>query len=491
METWLRRCELDFKHTIGFSLNRFLLPARFSLISFSEASRLHFTAKTAEQALLIIHREGFGFVASHGTHFVEGLKAAQDVLGKGKGTPHLLIFSDGRPADGTQMLQAAQKMLHECPTLRMHAIGFGDGLDFELLQQLTSIGRGTFVPSTRSVTALHSAFASVTSTITATQTVTSSSRKSSSFSFRGPQPPSSAEDALHESKTQGLELRDVTFERANQFVWNPESSTDFKVRRRWFTFNGKDFKMHEWFKGYNHNPVSIRLHPFTQGGMRLVYCFRDSTIPLYVQQRLDQRGGRDARMVAKLSKYADAWHNSSDIVSAHAKSSAVARFYSRVFRFAVIDSLGWAGHNMARIIFVECYLYKAEGQDNTPAPFFVGERFLPGVFRKYNSNHGYVDPEVPESEVAQAFSHFTFQASRGKHMVLDLQGVHLDKAQRRKPHLILTDPQVVSVERSFGPGDVGEEGMRAFFRSHRCGVTCKKLGLDQDAWKKSHRTRKD
>ena len=279
-------------------------------------------------------------------------------------------------------------------------------------------------------------------------------------------------------------------------VWNTKNSISFEVHRRWFYFTGKQFKLHEQSAAYKQNPVSMKLQPFTQGGMRFVYCFKDSTIPLYYEQRHDtfamQEAGTDARMVAKLPKYADAWHNSSEIVSAHAHSSAVARCYSRIFRLVVMDRLGWEGRKMCRIIFVECYVYKAEGKGKAPAPFFVGERFLPGVFRKYNSNHGYVDLEAPESEVAQAFSHFTFQASCGKYMVLDLQGVHLDKAQRRKPHLILTDPQVVSVERSFGPGDLGEEGMRAFFRSHRCGATCKKLGLDQDAWKKSQRTaRKD
>ena len=477
-------------------LTRHLPPsssARFSLISFSETSKVHFTRRTAGEAKLLVTQLCSGFVASRGTHFVEGLKVATWLLRAVQtslGTPHLLIFSDGKPADGTQMLQAAQKMLEEFPSLRIHAIGFGDGLDFELLQQLTSIGRGSFASSSRSVAALHSAFASVTSTITATQTVTSASRKSSSFSFRGNQPPSSGEDALHGSKKQ-LTQREVSFEPCS-FVWNTKNSISFEVHRRWFYFTGKQFKLHEQSAAYKQNPVSMKLQPFTQGGMRFVYCFKDSTIPLYYEQRHDtfamQEAGTDARMVAKLPKYADAWHNSSEIVSAHAHSSAVARCYSRIFRLVVMDRLGWEGRKMCRIIFVECYVYKAEGKGKAP----VGERFLPGVFRKYNSNHGYVDLEAPESEVAQAFSHFTFQASCGKYMVLDLQGVHLDKAQRRKPHLILTDPQVVSVERSFGPGDLGEEGMRAFFRSHRCGATCKKLGLDQDAWKKSQRTaRKD
>ena len=78
--------------------------------------------------------------------------------------------------------------------------------------------------------------------------------------------------------------------------------------------------------------------------------------------------------------------------------------------------------------------------------------------------------EAADSEVAQAFSHFTFQASRGKQMVLHLQGVHLE-----------IDPQVVSEDRSFGPGDLGFAGMRAFFRSHRCGITCQQL-----AWTEKH-----
>ena len=69
------------------------------------------------------------------------------------------------------------------------------------------------------------------------------------------------------------------------------------------------------------------------------------------------------------------------------------------------------------------------------------ERYLPGVFLKYNSNAGYVNREAPDSEIAQPFSHYTFQ------------------------------------DRSFGPGDLGFHGMWAFFRSHRCGTTrlCAKM----------------
>ena len=225
--------------------------------------------------------------------------------------------------------------------------------------------------------------------------------------------------------------------------------------------------------------------------MRHVYCFKDSSVKLWAEQGRDeiamQAAGTDARMVAKLSRYTDEWHNSFDVVSAYAKSSAIAKWYSRIFMLAAADRLGLKGRSMARIIFVECYIYEARDGYDAPTKFFVGERYLPGSFLKYNSNHGYVNPEAPATEIAQAFSHFTFEASGGKHMVLDLQGVYVDKEHRRRPHIIMTDPQVVSLEKSFGPGDLGVEGMRAFFHSHKCGPTCHQMRLDPYTLKRLRR----
>ena len=466
-------------------------PHKFSLVSFNQQSRVHFPAKTAKQA--IHHLKQVDFAASYGTHFVQGLAAAKDLLPVAKGTPHLLFFTDGRPADGTQMIQLAQQMMGACADLRIHAIGFGDGLDFDMLQQLTSIGRGTFAPSGRSIVALDHAFASVTTTITVTQTVTSQSSKSSkssAFSFQGTQAPSCQDDSSRNSRQQNLTLRNANFEPANQYFWGPNRSVSFTCCCRYFTFDGKCFQEHAKSSAYQRYPVSLRLQPFTQGGMRLVYCFKDSLIPSYVDQfAVDEYGGNDARLVAKLSRYVDDWHNSYEVVSSYAKSSAAAKFYARVFGFTALERIGFDARKMPRLVFVECNLYEAEKGSDAPATFMVGERYLPGLFRKYNSNHGYVDLEAPDSDIAQAFSHFTFEASRGKHMVLDLQGVHLGKGQRFRPHLILTDPQVVSLERSFGPGDLGEKGMRAFFRTHKCGKTCRQMKLDEHAWKRLRLTR--
>ena len=46
------------------------------------------------------------------------------------------------------------------------------------------------------------------------------------------------------------------------------------------------------------------------------------------------------------------------------------------------------------------------------APGFIGKSpGGSGAFLKYNSNHGYVNHEAPDNEIAQAFSHFTYDFS--------------------------------------------------------------------------------
>ena len=178
----------------------------FSMLSFSQKSCVHFVNRSAREASP--SQENFGkLAASLGTHYVVGLEAAERLAKMPPGgIPHLLVFSDGRPADGKQMIQFAQRMLSD-----LHAIGFGDGLDFDALPQLTSIGCGTFAPSGKSVIALNHAFASVTSSVTETQTVASRSIKSSAFTFNGLPGQSSADAA------KDFQLRKVDFEPSASF----------------------------------------------------------------------------------------------------------------------------------------------------------------------------------------------------------------------------------------------------------------------------------
>lgn len=124
------------------------------------------------------------------------------------------------------------------------------------------------------------------------------------------------------------------------------------------------------------------------------------------------------------------------------------------------------------------------------------EKRLEGDFAKFSNTVGDVLEHEP---LALAFSHWTYVRSKGALMVVDVQGV-----RRSKNELRLTDPAIHSNfggTRATGPGscsmhmaqgspaagrgrgplfglnDLGVEGMRKFFRTHRCVEECRRLRL--------------
>uniref|UniRef100_A0A452VAM3 non-specific serine/threonine protein kinase n=1 Tax=Ursus maritimus TaxID=29073 RepID=A0A452VAM3_URSMA len=102
------------------------------------------------------------------------------------------------------------------------------------------------------------------------------------------------------------------------------------------------------------------------------------------------------------------------------------------------------------------------------------EKYMTGEFRKYNNNNGdEIAPSNTLEELMLAFSHWTYEYTRGELLVLDLQGVGEN----------LTDPSVIKPEdkRSrgmvFGPANLGEDAIRNFIAKHRCNSCCRKLKL--------------
>jgi len=260
-------------------------------------------------------------------------------------------------------------------------------------------------------------------------------------------------------------LRPVTFEPPENGEFGRRDVLHFHIERCMFQYDGTTF--HE--SRCPPAEVARRLRPCMRGGMRLVYGFQDTTV-------VKDEG---SWMVAKASRFLDDACNTLAVVESHAKSTAVARYYAARFneRLRVAPS----GKQQLKasaptIFFVPCYVYtmaESENSHKDEPQIFAAERFLPGAFLKYNSNNGYVcDDAVRHHEAVQAFTHFSYVASEGRLLVADLQGVARDS------ETLLTDPQVLSLEGSFGPGDLGEAGMRTCLAAHRCGPTCKKLGLD-------------
>jgi hypothetical protein len=101
------------------------------------------------------------------------------------------------------------------------------------------------------------------------------------------------------------------------------------------------------------------------------------------------------------------------------------------------------------------------------------EPFIDGEYVKYNNNTIFVkrdSPDDPFNQIAQAFSHFTFERSWGHFLVNDLQGVG---------HL-LTDPAIQTLDHErfkLTDTNLHEEGFKFFFAAHECNSTCHKLGL--------------
>nr|XP_033775788.1 transient receptor potential cation channel subfamily M member 7 [Geotrypetes seraphini] len=106
--------------------------------------------------------------------------------------------------------------------------------------------------------------------------------------------------------------------------------------------------------------------------------------------------------------------------------------------------------------------------------WFAVEECMAGEFRKYNNNNG--DEIIPMNmleETMLAFSHWTYEYTRGELLVLDLQGVGEN----------LTDPSVIkagekrSYDMVFGPANLGDDAIKNFRAKHHCNSCCRKLKL--------------
>jgi len=272
--------------------------------------------------------------------------------------------------------------------------------------------------------------------------------------------------------------------------------------------------------------LAFYMHPFAQGVER--FCYRCAEIRVPASLRAEFEGGADfaalrgaRRPVSKEAKHEE--NLGSGFQTAMARLQTEAAETARVFNRRVENVLDGSAHAPLHLDFLEADVWWCYNEIFVPShAWFLVEEELEGRFRKWNNNNGVVysssaaaaqsrtggrttatvlgaicededgeeedeaddetdgaTGEVALDELPQCFSHFSHTHTNGKTLVCDLQGVW-----NALDGFVLTDPVIhyVSSRRGSrrhhnGGTDKGAAGVLAFFKSHRCGALCRRLGL--------------
>nr|XP_054762938.1 eukaryotic elongation factor 2 kinase-like [Lytechinus pictus] len=195
--------------------------------------------------------------------------------------------------------------------------------------------------------------------------------------------------------------------------------------------------------------VKITSEPFAHGAMR--ECFR----------------------MKKKSNFSKAqnWKNAGNFVAKRYMETVDRDVYFQDVRLQM-DAKIWGEefnrHNPPKKVDI-FQMAVIEFMDRPGKPLFHLESYIEGKYMKYNSNSGFVRDEALRL-TPQAFSHFTFERSGHKLIVVDIQGVGD----------LYTDPQIhTSTGKEYNDGNLGSRGMALFFATHACNEICDHLELTQ------------
>ncbi|KAL4497284.1 hypothetical protein ABPG72_011219 [Tetrahymena utriculariae] len=203
--------------------------------------------------------------------------------------------------------------------------------------------------------------------------------------------------------------------------------------------------------------LTVNKEKFSEGAMREAFKASDQDF--------------DIELVAKLHKEIEL-NRKYNFLKNELTALILAQFFLTEFNQRILFTMDESELPPQILRFVDCYIYEVKEEGERNSYFYSVENFMKGDFQKYNNNAGYViDGDMrKESQLSQAFSHFTWQYSQGNCMVVDLQGSEDGQ---------LTDPQIHTLKKTkkFGQGDLGYEGILRFFRTHTCTAFCKSLQL--------------
>jgi len=191
--------------------------------------------------------------------------------------------------------------------------------------------------------------------------------------------------------------------------------------------------------------VAIERKPFNEGGMRLVYrC-----------EEIDEKDNSRILSCAKVFKDGEGAQAYFD----EAMTQMVAESYAQEFNreCSKMDLT----YNVGFVPVSVLHLKTPEGR----RLIYNVEPMLKGHYIKHNDNDGHIETNLL---LPQAFSHYTYERSNNLLVVVDIQGVGS----------FYTDPQIHSFDgEGFGLGNMGQEGLTKFLKTHECNEICGLLRL--------------
>ena len=468
-----------------------------------------------EQSTVLVHQQPTDWVLfnslidllrtaepqDHGMYLPALEKAKEALLRNPRGDCGLLLLflSDGRPSDAIEVPDEGSWFQQEKARIRawqalvetsfgdlasglgrrltVGAVGLGgSGADFPVLESIVHIVRrygstGIFSTVELDAGALTRAFTSLATSLTATK-MELTSVTGSRLTVRDVQRDMQAPLWDGRRPTASWYLYTRTVER---LVWR-DSKEDGYWKRVPF--------IHPKACGVAY-PETI----FGEGAERMVWKFRE----------VDASGkfvGRE--MVAKQSRFIEDVR-SDDLYTFHrtfCETQKMAQRLARAFNKQLAKVPGLPP-DTPRIRFLACSVYTMVDVNTGKFGVLAEPRLDRKRYQKWNNNDGYVvggrqdvegrrllqaNPEDPivfcVADIPQAFSHFTYEYTKRKLLVCDLQGV----LQRFEPHpmFLLTDPAIHYKSgrgrtRVYGRSDQGAAGIEKFFKTHKCSALCRAL----------------
>ena len=128
--------------------------------------------------------------------------------------------------------------------------------------------------------------------------------------------------------------------------------------------------------------------------------------------------------------------------------------------------------------FLPAVILELADVKNDPERYYNVEPYMAGNFTKISNNLSWVQKRnVAGKDLLLALSHFSYCASNGRRIIVDIQGW---TSRDETGATFLTDPQIHTKDKKgFGTANRGREGFDEFWASQHptCTDICIKLGL--------------